>query len=99
MTSDKFIDHVLKTNGYQFQAMICNEEMAELAKELSKYARGIGDREHVAEEIADVILCIREMCKVFDVDALEIEQRIKGKIDRYFEVEDKNAKVRKKAKR
>ena len=90
MTVDKFIDNVLKKNGFQLQALVAAEEMSELTKELSKYARGLGNREHIAEELADVVLCLREMCKVFDIDTLEIEQRIKDKIDRYFEDEGKN---------
>lgn len=89
MTQNDFINYILKKNGYQLQAVICMEEMSELTKALSKYARGIGDREEIGEEIADVILCIRQMCKVFGIETLEIEQRIKGKIDRYFETENK----------
>ena len=92
MTVDKFIDNVLKKNGFQLQALVAAEEMSELTKELSKYARGLGNREHIAEELADVVLCLREMCKVFDIDTLEIEQRIKYKIDLYFKAEDKDRK-------
>lgn len=97
MTVDKFIDHVLEMNGFQLQALVAAEEMSELTKELSKYARGLGNRENIAEELADVVLCLREMCKVFDIEDLEIEQRIRNKIDRYFKVEDKDRKDRKKA--
>lgn len=36
------------------------------------------------KELADVVLMLRELCEAFDISDLEIEQRIKSKIDRYM---------------
>ena len=85
MKVDKFIPYVLKKHGDRMQVDVCIEEMAELTKEFSKYKRGNPDFEHIKEELADVELCIRQMCYMVDMGELEMEQRIQGKIDRYFD--------------
>lgn len=84
MKQKEFIQYILKRNGFQGQAMICMEELAELSKELSKYVRGEGDRNHIAEEVADVYLTVRQMQEVFGIDDLEIETIIQKKVDRYW---------------
>lgn len=51
----------LETYGPQAQTMMAMEEMAELAKELCKASRGLGNVEHIAEEIADVQIMLEQM--------------------------------------
>lgn len=51
----------LETYGPQHQTMMAMEEMAELAKELCKASRGLGNVEHIAEEIADVQITLEQM--------------------------------------
>jgi hypothetical protein len=44
--------------GKETQIIVAIEELAELQKELTKWLRGIGSIEHIAEEIVDVeIMC------------------------------------------
>ena len=47
--------------GAEAQTGMVFEEMAELQKELCKWLRGLGDREHIAEEIADVEIMLDQM--------------------------------------
>ena len=47
--------------GAEAQTRMVFEEMAELQKELCKWLRGLGDREHIAEEIADVEIMLDQM--------------------------------------
>lgn len=60
------------------------EEFAELQKELCKYNGGAEDREHIAEEIADVRIMLDQMAILFDVKRKEIEWREK-KLERLAE--------------
>lgn len=46
----------LKQYGAKHQLVIVMEELSELTKELSKEYRGIGSREALIEELADVVL-------------------------------------------
>ena len=89
MNSDKFIPYILGKNGNRYQATKACEELSELGCCMARYANGDCDREHIAEETADVILMCRQICAMFNIDDLEIEQRIQYKIDRYFEREGK----------
>lgn len=55
------LQRALDTCGAEAQTGMVFEEMAELQKELCKWLRGIGDREHIAEEIADVEIMLDQM--------------------------------------
>lgn len=46
------------------------EEMSELQKELCKYARGAKNREHIAEEIADVRIMLEQMETFYECESL-----------------------------
>lgn len=85
MNSDKFIPYILGKNGNQMQSMKACEELSELTYVLARYAMGECNRDHIAEETADVIMMCRQVCAMFNISDLEIEQRIQYKIDRYFE--------------
>lgn len=90
MDKYEFIDHVLKKNGYQYQALKAVEELADLQQLLVRY--GISEyssdfselREHVGEELADAELCLLQCRRIFKITDLELEQRQQDKIDRYL---------------
>lgn len=87
MTAKQFIEYILRKNGVCRQCIKAIEEMAELIHVFSRYAfDGEFDRENLGEELADVVLMLREIAEAFDISDLEIEQRIQGKIDRYLGV-------------
>lgn len=51
--------------GEDMQLTVAVEEMAELTKELCKRQRGDGDIYHIAEEIADVRICLEQLEMIF----------------------------------
>ena len=60
-SEDAVFRQALETYGPQAQTMMVLEEMSELAKELCKASRGLGNVEHIAEEIADVQITLEQM--------------------------------------
>lgn len=56
----------LEKFGGKMQATVCVEELSELQKELCKYIRSGGDLDHIAEEIADVLITVDQMVQLFD---------------------------------
>lgn len=55
------IEEAIKHYGKQHQMMVACEEMSELIKELVKNIRGEDNRDHIAEEIADVEIMLTQM--------------------------------------
>lgn len=53
--------------GYNHQGTKCIEEMSELTKELCKEKDGHGNLNHIAEEIADVLITIDQMIIYHDI--------------------------------
>ena len=51
--------------GIEAQRLKCIEEMSELTKELCKASIGQGDRDHIAEEIADVKIMLWQMERAY----------------------------------
>lgn len=60
--SEKELYHLaLSKYGAEAQTVMVFEEMSELQKELCKHARGADNQEHIAEEIADVLIMLDQM--------------------------------------
>lgn len=55
----------IETWGEDMQLTVAMEEMAELTKEICKRQRGDGDIYHIAEEIADVRICLEQLEMIF----------------------------------
>lgn len=83
MKAEEFVQKITKDNP-KVQGIVCMEELAELIHAISKWERGNADSENIAEEIADVTLCLRELQEIFGIGNLEIESRIQAKIDRFY---------------
>lgn len=85
----------LDTFGAYAQTVVAIEELSEFQKELCKAIRtGIGDpenRDHIAEEIADVYIMLEQMEALFDVSEDVPLYRI-AKIDRLGKRLKENAK-------
>ena len=92
MTVEKFVKYIMDKNGKNYQFTIAMEEMSELIKELSKNIRGENNRNEIAEEAADVFMCLKEIFCVFDSDELEIQQILHQKIEKYYKVDPEGAK-------
>lgn len=88
MDEDNLLILAVQTWGPQMQTVIAIEEMSELTKELCKYFRN-GDGEHIAEEIADCKIVLRQLELIFEcekkVDAWEKHklERLEDRINAY----------------
>lgn len=81
----------LDTFGPEAQVLMVFEEMAELQKELCKNGRAKDNRDHIAEEIADVLIMLEQMMLLHDCKELvtaykavklqRLERRIKEAAD------------------
>ena len=64
----KSIEHY----GKDVQSTVCMEECAELIQAISKEKRGKSDKDHLAEEMADVIICIEMLEQIYNITEDEI---------------------------
>ena len=53
--------------GPEAQTQMAIEEMSELIKEICKIFRGKGALEHLAEEVADVLITIEQLQLIYDI--------------------------------
>lgn len=61
--------NAVETYGSIGQLIVAIEEMSELTKELTKFLRGNTgnvNREHIAEEMADVYIMLEQLLIIFD---------------------------------
>lgn len=74
----------LDTYGAAAQTLMCLEEMSELQKELCKNSRGVKNTENIAEEIADVLITIKQMAMLHDCES-EVQHFTAVKVQRLEE--------------
>lgn len=67
------------------QLDVAIEEMSELTKEICKFKRNQGNNENLKEEIADVVLMIKQLMFYFNFNKKEIDNIIDFKIKRTLE--------------
>lgn len=77
----KTYTNALITYGEYKQCIVAIEELSECAKELCKVLREKGDAEHLAEEIADVNICMEQMIYFFGLQE-DVERWMDSKIKR-----------------
>ena len=70
--------------GEEAQRRVAIEELSELIKELCKYDRGYINRGHIAEEIADVSICLEQLLLMFDCEK-EVDEWRTFKLNRLLE--------------
>ena len=83
----KSIEHY----GKDVQSTVCMEECAELIQAISKEKRGKSDKDHLAEEIADVIICIEMLKQIYNITEDEIYSWVINKQERIIERIKKDA--------
>lgn len=71
--------------GEKAQKLMAIEEMSELTKEICKDFRGKLNREHLIEEIVDVIITIDQLMMMYEISGDEIEQMRARKFERLKE--------------
>lgn len=63
-------------------SLIAMEECSELIQAISKAKRGKLDKDNLAEEIADVFICIDWLCEIYNIKNEEISEWLITKKDR-----------------
>ena len=80
----RIISDSINHYGVNLQTTVCMEELAELIQAISKEKRGKSDKNHLAEEMADVLICIEILEQVYSVTDAELQEWIdkkQGRID------------------
>ncbi len=72
---NKVYQDALETWGENAQLDVAIEEMSELIKEIIKYKRGIGDKQHMSEEIADVTIMLEQIIQMFKLNEEVVQQK------------------------
>nr|DAK39232.1 MAG TPA: nucleoside triphosphate pyrophosphohydrolase [Caudoviricetes sp.] len=85
----------IETYGEKAQKLMAIEEMSELTKEICKDFRGKLNREHLIEEMADVLIMLDQMLLMYKVSGEEVRlMRIK-KVERLKErLEKQNDEIK-----
>lgn len=71
--------------GKDVQSTVCMEECAELIQAISKEKRGKSDKNHLSEEIADVLICIEMLMQIYNIPEIAISSWIIAKQKRTIE--------------
>ena len=72
----------IKHYGEEIQSTVCMEECAELIQAVSKAKRGRPGKNNMAEELADVLICIEILKQIYDIPDYSIENWIERKQER-----------------
>ena len=68
--------------GIRQQSVVSMEELAELTQQISKQLRGKGDKNHLTEEMADVVICLDMLKRIYNIDTEQLEDEIWRKLAR-----------------
>jgi NTP pyrophosphatase (non-canonical NTP hydrolase) len=82
MTTAELYVKLIEKFGTAHQTAVAIEELAELAKELTKALRGKSNDMRIAEEIADVTICIEQLSRMYNVKEGMVDLFRKFKLDR-----------------
>jgi len=80
--------------GKEMQIVVAIEELAELQKELTKWLRGIGSIEHIAEELADAGIMLQQLEFIFACTDEVIDTRYKKleRIEKLVELDENDTR-------
>lgn len=85
----------IETYGEKAQKLMAIEEMSELTKEICKDFRGKLNREHLIEEIIDVIITIDQLIMMYEISEEEIISMCIKKMERLKErLEKQNDEIK-----
>lgn len=78
----KLLERIIGINGINTIVDIAVEEHLELSEVLLKYKRGMYDREHLIEELADCAIMEEQLKAVFGISDEDIAKKVSFKLDR-----------------
>ncbi len=73
------IRKTIECYGTGKQSVVCMEECCELVQAISKELRGKSDKEHLAEEMADILICMEMLKIMYHVTDDELNEWVKKK--------------------
>lgn len=80
---DETLFQALQQFGFNKQVLVAVEELSELQKELLKNInRGHNNRDHVKEELVDVLIILRELVLLYDFSENELNSMANEKMER-----------------
>lgn len=79
------LEKAIETYGADLQKRVAIEEMSELIKEICKDFRGLGDKERIISEIADVEIMLTQLMIIYDIQELELSGAMARKLARLSE--------------
>lgn len=82
--NEQICKEILDFYGIESTTVVSIEESSEVIKELTKMLRGRGVKEHLEEEIADVIITLKEICMIYNLNTENIQKQIKFKQNREY---------------
>lgn len=83
---------ISSSKSRKLEFIMVMEELAELSQQAAKAGRGIGNRESLIEEMADVCLSLVRLQELYGISTLELNKAINVKMDRLDQVLDKKGR-------
>ncbi len=74
--SEDMCKDVIEYYGVDQTTVVAMEECSEVIQELSKFVRGTGNKRHLSEEIADVLITLKEVCIMYELKSEDIQNAI-----------------------
>lgn len=74
--SEEMCKDVIAFYGVDQTTVVTMEECSEVIQELSKFLRGLGNKRHLSEEIADVLITLKEVCMMYNLKDDDIQNAI-----------------------
>lgn len=80
---DELLFKAIQQFGFDKQALVAVEEMAELQKEILKSVnRGQNSRDHLKEELVDVLIMLRQLVLIYDFMPEDLNKIAAGKMEK-----------------
>ena len=82
---NQIMHRAVETFGKEKQTMMLFEEISELQNAVCKEKRGRDSAEHIAEEMADVIILLDQMCIIYGIEPQKVSNYFAEKLLRLEE--------------
>lgn len=89
--NENILVKVIEYYGKDLQSVVCMEECSELIQCISKELRNKSDISHLSEEIADVLICIKMLQLMYDIQDSQLQDWVDAKQKRAKERMRNNA--------
>ena len=81
----EIVEKTIKHYGKETQSIVVMEECSELIQAISKELRGKSDKKHLAEEMADVYICLELLKQMYEIENSDLQEWINVKQKRALE--------------